>query len=107
VRETFGALLAAWQGKAAGDPKVRAAMRVIARDEARHAELAWHVARWIEGRLSPAARARVHAARRRAVATLARDVEREVAPALVRDAGIPSPHVARALFDAIRDELAA
>ena len=37
VRESFGALLATWQAKTAGDARVRAAMKRIARDETRHA----------------------------------------------------------------------
>ncbi len=47
VRETFGAALAAWQAACARDATVRRAMRSIARDEARHADLAWRIDAWV------------------------------------------------------------
>ena len=46
VRETFGALIAMHQAERAGDPIIRRAMRRIAEEETRHAELAWEVASW-------------------------------------------------------------
>jgi hypothetical protein len=70
VRETFGALTAMFQARAAADPSVRAAMSAIARDESRHAALGWQVAAWAEARLGAAARARVSAARHAAVEQL-------------------------------------
>ena len=105
VRETFGALLATWQARAAADPGVRAAMRGIARDETAHAELSWSLAHWIEPRLSRAARARVEAARRAAIRELEQEVSRGVAVAIHRAAGMPTPADARTLFDGVRAEL--
>jgi len=59
VRETFGAAIAAWQAARATDPIVRRAMRSIARDEARHADLGWRVDAWLGCRVeASAARAR-------------------------------------------------
>jgi len=46
VGETLGAALAAEQLAVARDPEVAAALRKIARDEARHAELAWRFVAW-------------------------------------------------------------
>lgn len=46
VGETVAAILAAEQLAAATDPAVREALAVIARDEARHAELAFRVVAW-------------------------------------------------------------
>ncbi len=63
VRETFGALLATYQAEHATDPQVRRTMRRIARDEARHAALAWRIANWAENRLDAVAKGRVRAAR--------------------------------------------
>jgi hypothetical protein len=51
VRETFGALVAMVQALHAHDPVVRHAMRAIAADEARHAQLAWQVHQWLWPRL--------------------------------------------------------
>lgn len=90
VRETFGALVGKWQAQRAQDPAIRRAMAKIAHDETRHATLAWKVAAWAEPRLSEAARARVHAARRQAVATLRKELEREPALELRTAAGLPS-----------------
>jgi len=66
VRETFGALLATYQAGNARDPVIREAMARIARDETRHAALAWQVAGWLSGQLAEEARLRVSAKRRAA-----------------------------------------
>ena len=50
VREAYGALLAYVQASASRDPVVRAAMRRIALDEARHAALALAVDAWVRTR---------------------------------------------------------
>jgi hypothetical protein len=90
VRETWAALLAAHQAGHAEDPRVRAVMRPIAADEARHAELAWAIDAWLCGLLDPAARAEVDAARHSAATALLVGVAaREPAPALIREAGLP------------------
>jgi hypothetical protein len=49
VGETVAAMLAAEQLAGATDPAVRAALEVIAADEARHAELAWRTVAWLLG----------------------------------------------------------
>ncbi len=46
IGETLAALVAAEQLARATDPAVRRALGVIARDEARHAELAWRTVAW-------------------------------------------------------------
>lgn len=73
VRETWGAVAAAWQAQTARSPVIRAAMRSIAPDELRHAELAAQLGRFYASRLPPAARARVARAKIRAIAELVRD----------------------------------
>ena len=70
VRETYAALLACRQARAATDPAIRAAMAGIARDETRHAALAWAVDGWSQALLAPAARRRVREARREAIEDL-------------------------------------
>jgi len=96
VRETFGALLAAWQAEHAEDRDVRDVMRVVAAEDAELAGLSWEVARWLDARVSPEDRARARDARDRALAELAREIDhlRE----LPRAAGLPSGDDARALF---------
>jgi hypothetical protein len=99
VRETYGALVAAWQARAAADPAVRAVMLRIARDEARHAALGWRVARWTEGRLEREPRGRALEAHRAAWSELVTAASREVPEALVRHAGLPRPGHALAMLD--------
>jgi len=59
VRETWAALLAAHQAEHAADPELRAVMRGIAADEARHAELAWAIDAWLHTQLGPDAHAEI------------------------------------------------
>jgi hypothetical protein len=106
VRETFGALVASWQSRKAGDPLVRAAMRRIARDEATHAALGWSVHDWVLTRLEPAARGRLHDAMRSALFDLERGMGEEPTADVVRDAGLPTSEQAARLLEALTRELA-
>lgn len=63
VRETWGAVIALWQSHASPDAEVRSVFAQIAKDEARHAALAWAVHEWVMPLLDDAARARVVVAR--------------------------------------------
>jgi hypothetical protein len=91
VRETYGALLATRQAQLARDPVVRSAMMRIARDETRHASLAWRVGRWLATRLDPAARRNVERAKQRAVRELSISLAGEPASCFADHAGLPSP----------------
>jgi hypothetical protein len=97
VHETFGAAVATFQSRRAVERPFRSAMKRIAEDETRHAELAWAVARWLDGRLDPAARARVNRARTRAAESLLRSVSKPQDPTLVAKLGLPTSMEARAL----------
>jgi hypothetical protein len=70
VRETWGAIVALWQSRTAVDPVARATFAAIARDELRHAALAWAVDRWATPLLTDEDRARVELAREQAVREL-------------------------------------
>jgi len=105
VRETFGAVTATWQARAAGDARVRAVMARIATDETRHAELALAIAGWVEPRLDDAARARVTNARRAAADGLAHELRGEP-PAALAVLGLPGPAVAASLLASMRRDLA-
>jgi hypothetical protein len=96
VRETLGALTAVHQAARAGDPSLRAGFREIARDESRHARLAWEVDAWARSVLPGRAVRLVDAARREEGAQLVAERERErTAPALVRELGLPPAAMAR------------
>ena len=105
VRETFGALVAAWQAAHAGDPEIAATMARIADDETRHAALAWAIAAWLEPRLERRAQRAVGAARRRAVESLLREVRSPMPPELVAQAGLPTAACAGRMLDALRNVL--
>ncbi|HZS37457.1 MAG TPA: hypothetical protein VFF06_11560 [Polyangia bacterium] len=106
VRETFGALVATWQARAAEDGEVRAVMTTLAADETRHAELSWEIDAWLRSRLAPAERARVEEARRAELAALASTLDACADETLARATGLPPPHVARALHRTFAVEIA-
>lgn len=102
VRETWGAAVATWQAETAAHGRVRRAMRRIARDETRHAELAARIGAWAHGRLDGRGRRRVAQARGEAIATLVRAARAPAPPALVRHLGIPDAADAGRLLGALR-----
>jgi hypothetical protein len=105
VRETFGALVAQWQGEHARDFRVRAIMKRIARDEVRHAALGWRVFDWAMARISLEERARVEAAMLRAIDELEASARVEPDRALARTLGLPNAAQASALVAAMRGEV--
>jgi hypothetical protein len=70
VREAFGALIGLHQATHATSPDVKAAMQKVADDEIAHAAFSFELARWLDGMLSDAERARVARARDEALAAL-------------------------------------
>jgi hypothetical protein len=97
VNETFGAAVAMVQSITARDARIRGALRPIASDEMRHAELAWSVAEWVETRLSAPERGRVKRARTRAVRALMSNAACEIERELVDELGLPDARVALSL----------
>lgn len=99
VGETYAALEARHQAER-GPIALRNTMRAIAKDELRHAALAWAFAKWARPRLSASARIRIDAARDRALSDL------EGAPIesnAVRDgAGLPDAATRAVLLSHIR-----
>ena len=102
VHETFGAAVTMVQAATAGDRAVRAAMRTIARDELRHAELSWSIARWLDEKLDDAARSRVRRARDDAGRALVGTMSREPPRELVEELGIPAARHAQAIARELR-----
>jgi hypothetical protein len=99
VRETFGALVAAWQATHARDAGIRATMQQVAREETRHADLAWEVSRWAERRLPRIERERVADARTRALLRLKAEACVEPPRELVDTLGLPTASQATRLLD--------
>ncbi len=97
VGETFGALVAACQARAAADPDVRAVFAQIAADEARHAALAHHLALWFERRLGWRERNAVARARQDAIArVIATSCDMGLAADERELLGVPAPDRLRA-----------
>ena len=105
TRETYAALVACRQARAATDPAIRAAMAGIARDETRHAALAWAVDGWSQARLAPAARRRVRDARREASDALLAEQSVTLTPALRAQAGLPDPDEATRMLTMLSAQL--
>jgi hypothetical protein len=105
VRETFGAAIAIIQAERASDGWVRRAMRPIAHDEMRHAQLSWAIAGWLDTKLDTQARARVRRARAKAVDALVRSLTMEPDPDMSKDLGLPSAAQARVVVEQLRASL--
>jgi hypothetical protein len=105
VGETFGTAVARFQSKRADDKGLRSAMRRIAADETRHAQLSWDLARWLDRRLSPDARACVKSARSRAVGALARSVAASIESSAIVSLGLPTADQASAVVEHLRQSV--
>jgi hypothetical protein len=105
TRETYAALVASRQAVAATDPELRAAMAGIARDETRHAALAFAVDAWSSTQLGAAARRRVREARDEAGARLLAEASAPLPPALRARAGLPDDDEAARMVTALRANL--
>ncbi|MBL8739609.1 MAG: ferritin-like domain-containing protein [Myxococcales bacterium] len=101
VRETFGAAIATVQARTARDASVLRAMRSIAADETRHAELSWAIDRWAMSRLTSSGRREMRRARRAAVEQLRAEMAKPVATAVRRFAGVPGPSESLRMLDAL------
>jgi rubrerythrin len=105
ARETWGAVVVCHQAERAERSDIRTIFSAIARDEASHAALAADIAGWLSLRLSPAANVRVDGAWRATIAALGASASRPVPEDVRVELGLPEPHVARRLFEAMRASL--
>jgi hypothetical protein len=103
VKETYGAAFALHQAARAADRELRVAMTVIARDELRHAELAWKIDAWARSQLSSRAASRVAEARRRAAGLLVARERRAADSSLGYLLGFPTRKARIALATAVGD----
>lgn len=107
VGETYGAAQAAFQAQTASDPRVRSTLAVVARDEARHADLAWAVDAFLASLLTEVERREVSRAREEAWAALATSLAQEPSAHLREVTGLPSARDAALLVSGVRELLAA
>lgn len=105
VRETYGAVLAAYQSQRASDAVVRATFATIAPEEAQHAQLSWDVAAFVDTLLTEQERTEVAQTITEASAELA-DSLAIPPPYECRDAlGLPAADVALSMYHQLRDAL--
>jgi rubrerythrin len=105
VRETYGALVAAYQAERSADAEVRAALAEIAREEADHAGLSWRMHRWLAEQLPPESHGKLAEAQRQAIEGLRRELDGEVEDALREVAGLPDRGTALALLGELEARL--
>lgn len=103
VRETFGAVAAAYQARAASDDEIREAFSEIARDEAEHAALAWRIHAFCAARLDAAERRQLDSALRTAFDELRDEIARgDTAGAELQSvAGVPGRETALSALSAL------
>ncbi len=102
VRETYGALVAIHQGRAAKDACIRKAMAKIARDEISHAETSWALHHWLVNQLDDNERAKVQSAAISAIADLRDATGVPISRDLEEQAGVPSAARAAYFLDALQ-----
>lgn len=98
VNETWAAMQAWFQAHHAQDPEIREAMRTIATDETRHAELGRDLHDWFCSQLTPEAVQRIETARDAAIRSLLSRQPAEADAAL----GLPSRAQAQTLIATLR-----
>jgi hypothetical protein len=103
VKETYGAAIALHQADYANDLALRTTMGAIARDELRHAELAWQIDGWARAQLPARASARVCVARLGAADRLIAREEESRDSVLLHAIGVPMRVRRIAFATAIRD----
>lgn len=107
VLETFGAVVGLAQAERAADRDVRRVMRTIARDEARHGELAWAVDAWVRTQLDADAQRRVRVAREEAARALLSAGGPRLDAVTARRLGLPVGEAHQRLAEAFVAELGA
>ncbi len=105
VRDAHGARVALWQARAAVDRDLREAFTTITVDQARHADLAWTFAEYIEPFLEASRRSIVEDARAAAVERLRAEATIPLAHELMVVAGMPPPYAALALLSELSEHV--
>jgi hypothetical protein len=106
VNETFAALMAVHQAGAAAHEPLRNALQSIAREEVRHAQLAWEIHAWALSKLTASERRRVCGALAGAAARLiASSADAAQDEATRRALGLPDAQRKRSLASALDEAL--
>jgi hypothetical protein len=105
VRETYGALIAAFQAQNALKLDVRTAVATIATDELGHSAYSWRLHDWIMTQLADHEREEVRSAMRTAVAQLVDATLEQEVPAWATELGLPPAVATRVMVDALVQQL--
>jgi len=97
IFETYAALRAHYQAKNAQDTRVRKMMKVIARDETKHAQLAWDIHQWLFAQLNAEQQEQLKQAQKDAYIQLQKSADRAAMSPMVAQLGLPSPQLAKDL----------
>jgi hypothetical protein len=105
IRETYGAVLGLIGAMRARDPKVRAVMHSIARDECEHAALSWRIANWMTAQLDEHERRMVRSAMREAVSQLSAREQSALSDECRVLSGMPTREERRHIFQLLDREV--
>lgn len=102
VRETFGAMIGAYQSEHARDPQVRAVLASVAEDELGHGAWSWTLGEELERRLPVSSRRRVREARDEALASMAHGLLARRTSLERRELGLPDESRLETMASALR-----
>jgi hypothetical protein len=107
VREAYGVVDAAYRALHAPTQALRDLYDTIANDEARHAQLSWDIAHWLEPQLTKAQRQTLATARQRAHMELCEQLLSSQRASQVQHLGAPTPRTAAHMAQVLYAQLAA
>jgi len=98
IFETYAALRAHYQSKNATDVRIRKIMKVIARDETEHAQLAWDIHHWLLPQLTESQKKTIKAAQQQAFIELRKSATHAAQDPMATELGLPSSQLAEDLY---------
>jgi hypothetical protein len=98
IKETFGALVAAFQAERAA-PELRPTLARIAHDEMKHAQLSYDIGLWLDKKLTDEERSEVSAAKRAALHELRTQTRTAGSDDVLASAGLPTHLETEALLN--------
>lgn len=105
VRETYGALVGAYQAVTAKDTHIQATISQLVQDEIAHASLSHAISQWAYPQLLEEQRAQIAASQRLVIASLRKAAYETHATDLYSEAGYPETAVALRMLDVLESSL--
>ena len=101
VFETYAALRAHYQANHAQDLNIKKIMKLIAKDETEHAQLAWDIHQWLMKQLTKQQQLEIHRAQQKAFEKLAQEVAKDAQTELGHQLGNPQETLVHELANAL------